>query len=423
MDTEDINNIKQQLQSKFNDFESPVPIGGWDELENALDVAAASKFTIRRRWYVGSVAAVLVLLVGSTLFFRNIDKPITSVDSNVTVMQFSEANPIETADNQAKEEVPQQTGIIIPHNKQTVTAKNNQKRQEATSETHFSADNALVARFKRVKVLATTTMETNTSTDNVNDYQLSEEVVLLANGNDTGINQLPEQRRRENLSIALGSRSGVAPFHTTVNTPMTLRSVASTDKTIYSNEVNPAENVSDKEHDQPVSFGITVSKSLTNNLSVETGLVYTYLSSRVRNTSLNRNEQESQRLHYLGVPLNVNYTILNMNDFKVFASVGGMIEKDIYGEYRRFVQSESSQNFAVGQAVQAKQMEIERIRQRNPQLSVNTGVGVSYPIFDRLRLYGKIGGAYYFDANNKYKTIYSDGKIVMNLNIGIRYEF
>ncbi|MDR0331897.1 MAG: porin family protein [Dysgonamonadaceae bacterium] len=413
------NHIKQQLQSKFNDFESPVPTGGWDELEDALDVAVANKFTIRRRWYVGSVAAILVFLVGSTLFFRNIDKPLIVLDSETAIVQFPKTNPVEIADNQSQEKITQLTVETWRAASQTTAAQIVENNEEPIV-------NSTTSWFERVIDLAAEAIETITSSDktqnNINENQLSEEVTLLASGNDTGINQLPERRRRENLSIALGSRSGVAPFHTTVNTPMTLRSAASTDDRT-GNDINPAENISDKEHDQPISFGITVSKSLINNLSVETGLVYTYLSSRVRNTSLNRNERESQRLHYLGVPLNVNYTILNLNDFKVFASVGGMIETDIYGEYRRFVQSESSQNFAVEQAVQTKQMEIERIRQRNPQLSVNTGVGVSYPIYDRLQLYGKIGGAYYFDAKNEHKTIYSDGKIVMNLNIGVRYEF
>jgi hypothetical protein len=429
MNSNNIDNhiIKQQLQSKFDNFESPVPMGGWDELEDALDAAAASKFTIRRRWYAGSAAAVLVLLIGSMLFFRNMDKPITSIEPETIIAQFPKTKPVETAGSQTKEEkAPQQTERIISHSEQTITAKNNQNRQEATDETHSSTVNMLKKRIERVKAFATATIKTNASTDSVNDYQLSEAVVLLASGSDKDINQLPEQRSRENLSIAFGSRSGVAPFHTTVNTPMTLRSGAVTnDRALYSNssEINPAENVSDKEHDQPISFGITVSKSFTDNLSVETGLVYTYLSSRVRNTSLHRSEQESQRLHYLGVPLNVNYTILNMNDFNVFASVGGMIETDIYGEYRRLVETEASQETFFTAGVQTSQMEIKRIRQKNPQLSVNAGVGVSYPIFDRLRLYGKIGGAYYFDAKNEHKTIYSDGKIVMNLNIGVRYEF
>ena len=75
------------------------------------------------------------------------------------------------------------------------------------------------------------------------------------------------------------------------------------------------------------------------------------------------------------------------------------------------------------QAVTSRAMETIHIRQKNPQFSVNVGVGASLPLINRFRLYGRIGGAYYFDAGNVHRTIYSDQRIVLDLNLGIRYEF
>jgi hypothetical protein len=95
-----------------------------------------------------------------------------------------------------------------------------------------------------------------------------------------------------------------------------------------------------------------------------------------------------------------------------------MLEKDIYGEYRKLGVGESADFNS-----SAQEEEMTKISQRNPQISVNAGVGLSYPLIQNLRVYGKAGGAYYFDAGNQYKTIYSDRKIVMDLNIGLRYEF
>lgn len=172
------------------------------------------------------------------------------------------------------------------------------------------------------------------------------------------------------------------------------------------------------EHDQPVSFGVTVSREIIDDLYIETGLVYSYLYSRVRNANANFQVQETQRLHYIGIPLNLNYNIVSLSRFNVYASVGGTIEKDLYGDFRRAGSGE-----AVGLNSRSEEMEINKITQSNPQISVNAGIGVSYPIYNRLRLYGKIGGAYYFDAKNEHKTIYSDRKIVMDLNVGLRYEF
>jgi hypothetical protein len=207
---------------------------------------------------------------------------------------------------------------------------------------------------------------------------------------------------------------------------MTLRSASLDDQDQFGGEPNKylltanksGDNVSEMEHDQPVSFGLTLSRALFDDLYIETGLVYTYLSSKVRNTNSNFQVNETQRLHYLGIPLNVNYNLFSLNKLNVYASVGGMLEKDLYGEYRKVGEGQTEE-FNSSSAEE----EITEISQRHPQLSVNAGLGLSYPIYDGLKMYGKIGGAYYFDANNEYKTIYSDRKIVMDLNVGLRYEF
>ena len=174
------------------------------------------------------------------------------------------------------------------------------------------------------------------------------------------------------------------------------------------------------EHNQPVSFGLTVSKTLIDGLYLETGLVYSYLYSRSKNTSTALQNRQTQSLHYLGIPLNINYNLFNIKNLNVYTSVGGMIEKDVYG---RFGFSEEGESPTIDDPMKSRVWENDPISQRNPQLSVNAGLGLSYPLYRDFKLYGKIGGAYYFDAKNDYKTIYSDSKIVMDLSIGIRYEF
>ena len=65
----------------------------------------------------------------------------------------------------------------------------------------------------------------------------------------------------------------------------------------------------------------------------------------------------------------------------------------------------------------------ESIKQANPQFSANVGIRGAYPIYKKLYLYGTIGGAYYFDAGNKYSTIYSDRKIQLDFNLGVKFDF
>jgi hypothetical protein len=96
-----------------------------------------------------------------------------------------------------------------------------------------------------------------------------------------------------------------------------------------------------------------------------------------------------------------------------------MVEKDVYGEFRSTGQSVSSELNSTSQG-----MITTKISQKNPQVSVSAGVGMFYPIYGGFNLYGKVGGAYYFDArNSEYKTIYTDKKIVFDLNAGVRFDF
>jgi hypothetical protein len=97
---------------------------------------------------------------------------------------------------------------------------------------------------------------------------------------------------------------GLTGYQQTVNSPMTLRAASVNTDNKYMTEANKnlqvqtnnaTNNVSEMEHDQPVSFGITVSKYLFDDLSVETGLVYSYLHSKSRNTNDNFKVQEVQK--------------------------------------------------------------------------------------------------------------------------------
>lgn len=170
------------------------------------------------------------------------------------------------------------------------------------------------------------------------------------------------------------------------------------------------------DHNQPVSFGISVSKKINDRVSLESGIVYTYLSSKVKSiNNSDYNLKDSQIFHYLGIPLSVNYNFAEWNKLKFYISAGGLIQKDFYG---RMKTSESVEGLLDSENVYKKS-----ISQKKPQFSVSSSLGLSYPIYNKLSVYTNIGGAYYFDANNRYETIYSDKRWLFNLNLGLKFEF
>lgn len=442
--------IRKGFQSKFSGFEAPVPPDGWENLERSLKATAVARTALRRRWYAGSVAAVLVLLVGSILFLKNpmeesapmvsgvvstppttVTTPDAGIETAAVPESFSEpvartekSNRLFAARTPGKPDAGKERAVSLTTTEEMMDEwleREELEMQRAKKEKEDDAIRAL--------------SELLSQKDPRQSSRLYEEEVIIVGGDDTPHpgSRLSAERGEGTLLLAVNARGGLSGYQQTVNSPMTLRSASVNSPTLpeekYLSEAhkmqvqmnNTAGNVSEMEHDQPVSFGITVSKYLFDDLSIETGLVYSYLHSKTRNINNNFKAEEVQKLHYLGIPLNVNYNILSFGQMNVYASIGGMIEKDVYGEYRRVKESQGvTFNNASGDS---EENEAVKISQKNPQLSVNAGVGISYPLYDKLRLYGKVGGAYYFDTENQYKTIYSDRKIVMDLNVGLRYEF
>ncbi|RNC65183.1 hypothetical protein [Proteiniphilum sp. X52] len=442
------NDIRKGFQSKLSGFEAPVPPDGWQRVERSLRSAAVARTALRRRWYAGSVAAVLILLVGSILFIHNpMEQTETGgAESASTTSPTGNTPDPATELASALESVPEPVARPV-ESKQLLAASSSGKAETGEKSVIRSSSPAgmLAAWMKREKLgeehaekkVEAGTLHLFTKPEEKEmiqeDEKLSKEETITVGGNEKVLFAeagVPETGQGV-LLLAVNGRGGLTGYQQTVNSPMTLRSasvntdnkyMAEGNKNLHLQANNATNNVSEMEHDQPVSFGITVSKYLLDDLSIETGLVYSYLHSKSRNTNNNFKVQEVQKLHYLGIPLNVNYNIFSLGRLDVYASIGGMVEKDIYGEFRKIKEGQASANFN-NAAEGSEEKEITKISQENPQISVNAGVGLSYPVYDRLRLYGKVGGAYYFDAENQYKTIYSDRKIVMDLNVGLRYEF
>ncbi|MDR2815335.1 MAG: outer membrane beta-barrel protein [Proteiniphilum sp.] len=439
------NDIRKGFQSKLSGFEAPVPPDGWERVERSLRAAEAARAVLRQRWrYAGSVAAGLVLLAGSILFLRNpLDQTKTMVSESATTTPVT-GSALGSGTEPATAPESLSGAVVRPAgNGRLPIAKASGKARTGKEPVVRSSSPAgmLAAWMERQIKDAERRPDTDTlrllaksveKKAEQNRKELYAEEVIMVGGDDKSLfdGGIPDEKGEGTLLLAFNGREGLTAYQQKVNTPMTLRSAnAPPDEGKYLSEANKlqvqanntADNISEMEHDQPVSFGITVSKYLLDDLSIETGLVYSYLHSKTRNANNNFKVEEVQRLHYLGIPLNVNYNLFSLERLNVYASVGGMVEKDIYGEFRK-VREGQTVNFNNASEV-SEEEEITKISQRNPQVSVNAGIGLSYPLYDRLRLYGKIGGAYYFDAKNEHKTIYSDRKIVMDLNVGLRYEF
>jgi len=78
-------------------------------------------------------------------------------------------------------------------------------------------------------------------------------------------------------------------------------------------------------HALPFSAGVMVRGNVTDRLSVETGIIYTYLSSR-----LTKSGAEAQvKQHYIGIPLNLIWQAWQQDNWQIYISAGATVEKGV----------------------------------------------------------------------------------------------
>lgn len=167
----------------------------------------------------------------------------------------------------------------------------------------------------------------------------------------------------------------------------------------------------DIEHRLPVSFSLTADFPISKNASMETGLSYTYLFSRFRRND-NFIYRGTLRQHYIGIPVNLRYTVWQNETWNIYLLGGGSIEKGLRSVYKQ----EIEQN---GDIVYHTNV-YSRID--GFQFSAQGGAGFSYRLHNNLSLFGEPRLVYYF-KNNQPMSARTENPLIFGLNMGIRIQF
>ncbi len=157
-------------------------------------------------------------------------------------------------------------------------------------------------------------------------------------------------------------------------------------------------------HDQPVSFGLSLSYPLTNRLSVTAGVVYTKLTSDFLILMPRHQIHRQQKLHYVGIPLNLHFRIWQWRGFSTYLSAGGQAEWNVKAE---------ANTDGVDQEMKKDRM----------QWSVGGSLGLQYNLLPQLGVYAEPGIRHYFDNGSSIRNFYKDKPTNFNLQLGLRFQF
>lgn len=163
-------------------------------------------------------------------------------------------------------------------------------------------------------------------------------------------------------------------------------------------------------HRLPVTFGLSVYYNLGKKWGIGTGLSYTKLVSELHSGSSENYIKGDQTIHYVGIPVQVNYNVIQKGKFTGYVTGGALVEKPVSGSVRT--------TYVVNDEV--KETSKESLDRKPLQFSVNTAVGLQLKVIDRLGIYAEPGVGYHFKSENSPNTIYKEKPLQFNVKFGIR---
>lgn len=166
-------------------------------------------------------------------------------------------------------------------------------------------------------------------------------------------------------------------------------------------------------HYMPVVVGLSLNKPLTSRWSIETGLRYTFLRSDFLSESELMHKETIQRIHYIGVPLKLNYRMFTYNGFSLYGQGGVALDIPVYG-------TQSILEYSPQSGTTNKDF----IRINAPlQWSVEGGLGIQYHFTPSFSIYAEPSFRYYFNAGSDIRTIRQEKPFEFTIPMGFRFTW
>ncbi len=411
----------KKVREALIEYDEPTPPHGWEKLQKELHSTVERRIIPKRFW---AAAAAVLLLAVSGISFYFLHSPVAedirlTSAPDITVVpdvipavpvvenKTSRAEPVKEIGKSTKSFIAQ---VVKPIREEVVETIVEQVPE--TKEPIYMEDD-----LNNV---------TNKETDEViNDQPVAEKKennqIRRPSGKDklhlpveTSSNSTDRKKWAVALSVNSGSGNSLNNNGSSNSQPrsLSMQDFVSMNESpskdfvdISNNELQfenglPVINGHTYKHKQPVTFGLSVRKGITPSISLETGLTYTYLSSDIHTQGENGKKEGEQKLHYVGIPLKINWSFVNTDKFNAYLTGGGAVEKCVHGK------TLSNSNTV-----------------KPLQFSLAGGVGAQYNITKKLGLYAEPGVAYFFDDGSKTETIRKDNKFNINLQAGIRLTY
>lgn len=409
------NDWTEQLRQRLNDAEVPAPENLWDSISQQLDAqgqqqdaedAQVAKKPHRVALLPWAAAASVVLIAGVGMWWQlrgntpdiamlePAPHPITLTDNKAVVADASAANTkvsaVNTKASAANTHISTtSTHAMLAYKDNTLAPTASNKEEEVM---------ALTMAEQEVQSEPIAEGSTTTSTPTVTATQTQAAHTAY---------HLPRTQHQANNTrwqVGVGTAGNMNRYKS--SGPIYVNSLSAVNTEYADNEmfrVSPYEQDTKDvtHHDMPISIGFTASYSVTPRIALASGLVYTLATSSFQHGA--SMPKETQTLHYVGIPLNLSYTVWGNSWLRTYIMAGAQADMNVKATLK----------------ADGHKSNIDNDR---AQFSVTGGAGVQLNVAQQLGVYVEPGVRYYFDNGSAVQTIFKEHPTNFSLQVGLRWN-
>ncbi len=433
----------KQLQDRMADYQEPAPEGLWEEIESALPQDGKRKARVLplRRW-AAAAAVAAVLLGGAGYYFGNDNSRMASEEpyAEETESPASNSEPaVASSTMSASADESQLTGggpllakagpLGVARSVRTaddlhVAAADEplageldmaaQTKAEAAETEKAATDDAVSEK---------TTTEKRQTTMSDMERRVAERSQASASPQQHPYTLSSSSRARRTAERRTGTdgrwSAGLLASNVlqrgmpTENNTQPVISAAKSYNMDYSSTNEQREKGRRRvslpgyeehtEHHMPIAYGVSVRYKLSDRWALESGLVYSRLTSDFTRRMKNNELSDHQTLYYVGLPVAVDYLLWGNKTVSAYVQAGGQVDKNV----KASLESEGTK----------LDMEKDRL-----QWSAGSALGVQLNVTPALGVYVEPGLRYYFDNGSNVENIFKDKKLNFQLQVGVRLD-
>ncbi len=402
------NDWTEQLRQRLNDAEVPAPENLWDSISKQLDAqgqqqktqgqqqdaedAQVAKKPHRVALLPWAAAASVVLIAGVGMWWQ-----LRSNTPDIAMLEPA-PHPITLTDNKAVNT--------------KASAVNTKASATSTHAMLAYKDNALAptASNKEEEVMALTMAEQEVQSEPIAEGSTTTSTptatATQTQAAHTAYHLPRTQHQASNTrwQVGVGTAGNMNRYKS--SGPIYVNSLSAVNTEYADNEmfrVSPYEQDTKDvtHHDMPISIGFTASYSVTPRIALASGLVYTLATSSFQHGA--SMPKETQTLHYVGIPLNLSYTVWGNSWLRTYIMAGAQADMNVKATLK----------------ADGHKSDIDNDR---AQFSVTGGAGVQLNVAQQLGVYVEPGVRYYFDNGSAVQTIFKEHPTNFSLQVGLRWN-